>query len=260
MSASHNQVAPKSEAPSTRQLSAKIFLVSAVGLLLEMMLIRWIGTEIRIFAYLQNTVLIVCFLGLGVGCFASRKPIRLPRGLAALAVLTAILSLPAIRPLTARITDFLSVLGDLVIWEQLTCLEQLEFMGQQYDLSRKLARQRALDLLDLLGLRDRRNKLAKTLSGGMKRRLNIALALVHSPDILILDEPQAGLDPQSRILVRDYIRSLAGHMTVILTTHEMDEADRLADRIAVIDHGHLLVLDTADNLKNIFATLFDQLK
>jgi ABC-2 type transport system ATP-binding protein len=139
---------------------------------------------------------------------------------------------------------------DLVIWEQLTCFEQLEFIGRQYDLNYKVAKKKALEILALLGLEEKRNKLAKTMSGGMKRRLNIALALVHNPKVLILDEPQAGLDPQSRILVREYIRSLAGKMTVILTTHDMDEADRLADRIAVIDHGQLLVLDTSENLKN----------
>ncbi|UCH09841.1 MAG: ABC transporter ATP-binding protein [Fidelibacterota bacterium] len=139
---------------------------------------------------------------------------------------------------------------ELVIWEALTCLEQLEFIGRQYDVARRTARKKSLELLDLLGLSDRRNKLAKTLSGGMKRRLNLALALVHDPEILILDEPQAGLDPQSRILVREYIQSLAGTMTVILTTHEMDEADRLAQRIAIIDHGKLLVLDTSEGLKS----------
>jgi len=139
---------------------------------------------------------------------------------------------------------------NLVIWESLTCLEQLEFMGQQYNVNRKRARNSAHELLDILGLNQKRNKLAKTLSGGMKRRLNLALALVHNPEILILDEPQAGLDPQSRLLVREYIRSLAKKKTVILTTHEMDEAERLSDRVAIIDNGKLLVLDTPDNLKN----------
>ncbi len=84
----------------------------------------------------------------------------------------------------------------------------------------------------------------------MKRRLNIALAMVHDPEILILDEPQAGLDPQSRILVREIIRSLGQDRTVILTSHEMEEVDRLADRIAIIDHGRLLVLDTPQGLKS----------
>ena len=138
---------------------------------------------------------------------------------------------------------------DLVIWESLTCLEQLEFMARLYDVKRDTARSRSRELLEILGLEKKQHKLAKTLSGGMKRRLNIALALVHEPALLILDEPQAGLDPQSRILVREYIKSLSRRTTVILTTHDMDEADRLADRVAIIDHGKLLVLDTALNLK-----------
>jgi len=139
---------------------------------------------------------------------------------------------------------------EIVIWESLTCLEQLEFTARLYDVPRSVARKRSLGLLGIFGLEEKKHKLAKTLSGGMKRRLNIALALVHDPQILILDEPQAGLDPQSRILVREYIRSLAKKKTVILTTHDMDEADRLAERIGIIDHGELLVLDTSDNLKD----------
>jgi len=138
---------------------------------------------------------------------------------------------------------------ELVIWETLTCLEQLTFVGTLYDLPRKDARRRALELLHALGLSDRSDRLARTLSGGMKRRLNLALALVHDPDLLVLDEPQAGLDPQSRIMVREYIQSLAGKKTVLLTTHEMDEADRLAHRLGIIDHGRLLVLDTPEALK-----------
>ena len=139
---------------------------------------------------------------------------------------------------------------NLVIWEDLTCFEQMTFIGQQYDLSREMAAGRAERLLEDFHLTDRRHKLAKTLSGGMKRRLNLALALVHDPEILILDEPQAGLDPQSRILVREYIRSLAENKTVVLTTHDMDEVDRLADRVGIIDHGELLVLDTPEALKS----------
>lgn len=139
---------------------------------------------------------------------------------------------------------------DLVIWESLTCMEQLEFVGRQYDIDRHSAWQRADELLEVLGLKEERNRLAATLSGGMKRRLNIALALVHEPQILILDEPQAGLDPQSRVLVRDYVKSLRTETTVVLTTHDMDEADRLSDRIAIIDHGRLLELDTPEGLKS----------
>jgi ABC-2 type transport system ATP-binding protein len=139
---------------------------------------------------------------------------------------------------------------DLVIWESLTCLEQLEFVGRQYDMDRQSTWKKADELLDVLGLQEERNRLAATLSGGKKRRLNIALALVHEPRILILDEPQAGLDPQSRVLVRDYVKSLRKETTVVLTTHDMDEADRLSDRVAIIDHGCLLELDTPDGLKN----------
>jgi len=118
-----------------------------------------------------------------------------------------------------------------------------------YGMKPPLIRERCLLLLDALGLSESANQLAGTLSGGMQRRLNIALALIHDPEIVILDEPEAGLDPQSRISVREYIKSLAVEKTVILTTHNMDEADRLADRVAIIDRGELLVLDSPDALK-----------
>jgi ABC-2 type transport system ATP-binding protein len=136
-----------------------------------------------------------------------------------------------------------------VLWNNLTCLEQLEFIGEMYDMPRKVAHQRGEALLDIMGLADKHNQLARTLSGGMQRRLNLIMALVHDPDILVLDEPEAGLDPQSRVLVREYIKSLARKKTVILTTHNMDEADRIADRIAIMDHGQLLRLDTPEALK-----------
>lgn len=83
----------------------------------------------------------------------------------------------------------------------------------------------------------------------MQRRLNLIMALIHEPEILVLDEPEAGLDPQSRVLVREFVRSLARHKTVILTTHNMDEAERMADRVAIIDHGRLLKVDTPEELK-----------
>lgn len=139
---------------------------------------------------------------------------------------------------------------DIVLWERLTCLEQLQFMGEMYGLSRRLARERSERLLEELDLVEKRRHQARTLSGGMQRRLNLAMALVHDPQIVVLDEPEAGLDPQSRLRVRSYIQSLARRKTVILTTHNMDEAERLADRVAIIDHGRLLVLDTPQVLKN----------
>ena len=137
----------------------------------------------------------------------------------------------------------------LVVWPELGCLEQLVFVGEMYGVPRALARERGTALLGAMGLDDKTGKLAKTLSGGMARRLNLVLALVHDPEILVLDEPEAGLDPQSRVLVREFVRSLARKKTVVLTTHNMDEAERLADRVAIIDHGKLLELDTPDALK-----------
>ncbi len=109
--------------------------------------------------------------------------------------------------------------------------------------------ERGGQLLAEMDLTEKRNQQARQLSGGMQRRLNLAMALVHDPQIVILDEPEAGLDPQSRVRVREYIRSLRPRKTIILTTHNMDEADRLADRVAIIDHGRLLVLDTPQALK-----------
>jgi ABC-2 type transport system ATP-binding protein len=136
-----------------------------------------------------------------------------------------------------------------IFWPKLTCIEQLIFMTDMYDIPRKTAKARAKELLQLMGLEEKSDALADKLSGGMKRRLNICLALVQDPEILVLDEPEAGLDPQSRILVRNVIKNLAKEKTIILTTHNMDEADRLADRVAIIDHGKLLLLDTPGNLK-----------
>jgi len=138
----------------------------------------------------------------------------------------------------------------VVIWETLTPAEQLEFTGRLYGLTRQDARGRAAELVATFGLTEKANRLGRTLSGGMQRRLNIALALVHRPSVLFLDEPQAGLDPQSRVLVREYVRSLAGSATVIVTTHDMEEADKLSDRVCIIDRGRLLVLDTVAAVKN----------
>ena len=106
-------------------------------------------------------------------------------------------------------------------------------------------------MLSDLQLEDKRNSRAKALSGGMKRRLNLAMALVHDPEIVVLDEPSPGLDPQSRLVLWDFIQAIPkkGEKTVILTTHFMEEADRLSSNVAIIDHGRLLVNDTPEALK-----------
>jgi ABC-2 type transport system ATP-binding protein len=138
---------------------------------------------------------------------------------------------------------------EIILWERLTCREQLAFIGEMYGLAPREARRRADLLLAEMNLEEKRNAQARTLSGGLQRRLNLIMALVHDPEIVILDEPEAGLDPQSRVRVRQYIQSLARRKTVILTTHNMDEADRLADRVAIIDHGELLRIGTPGELK-----------
>lgn len=139
---------------------------------------------------------------------------------------------------------------NIILWGQLTCLEQMSFIAGLYGLDKIFARRRSEQLLQDLDLLEKKDSLARTLSGGMQRRLNLAMALVHDPDILVLDEPEAGLDPQSRVLVREYVKSLARKKTIILTTHNMDEAERLADRVAIVDHGKLLTVDTPEALKH----------
>ena len=140
---------------------------------------------------------------------------------------------------------------ELVLWENLTCYESLKLMGDMYEVPKDILDQRIENLLKDLFLTDKANTVVSNLSGGMKRRLNLALAVIHEPEIVLLDEPSEGLDPQSRRVLWNYIRSLRDNegKTVILTTHLMDEADRLSDRVAIIDHGQLLKLDTPRNLK-----------
>ncbi|KPK86506.1 MAG: hypothetical protein AMS27_04910 [Bacteroides sp. SM23_62_1] len=138
---------------------------------------------------------------------------------------------------------------NIILWPKLTCYEQLVFIARMYNVPTSIASVRADNLLEQLGLREKKNKLANTLSGGMQRRLNILMAIIHDPDLVIFDEPEAGLDPQSKLLVRDFIIHTARDKTVIFTTHNMDEAERVSDRVAIIDKGKLLLLDTPGNLK-----------
>lgn len=138
---------------------------------------------------------------------------------------------------------------EIILWNKLTCFEQLVFMGRMYNVPGKIARERADQLLDRIGLREKKNKLVSTLSGGMKRRMNVIMAIIHEPEIVVFDEPEAGLDPQSRIMVRDFIQQTSTERTVIFTTHNMDEAERISDRVAIIDRGKLIQLDTPEHLK-----------
>jgi ABC-2 type transport system ATP-binding protein len=153
-----------------------------------------------------------------------------------------------------EISEIKSLIGycpqENIYFPKLTCLEQLVFMGNIYGIPSKECKPRGLGLLEMLGLINKSKVYARNLSGGMKRRLNIALALIHNPRILILDEPEAGLDPQSRVLVRNFIKSLTKEKTIILTSHNMDEVDRMADRVAIMDSGKIMLTDTPYNLKN----------
>jgi ABC-2 type transport system ATP-binding protein len=136
------------------------------------------------------------------------------------------------------------------IQEELTGRENLEIIGRLYHLSRARSRSRAVDLLDQFDLSDAANRTAKTYSGGMQRRLDLAASLVGSPKVLFLDEPTTGLDPRSRLGMWDIIRSLVEvGTTLLLTTQYLDEADELADQIVVIDHGLVIAAGTAEELK-----------
>ena len=136
------------------------------------------------------------------------------------------------------------------IQEELTGRENLEIVGRLYHLRWPEARSRALELLEQFGLTDAANRAAKTYSGGMQRRLDLAASLVGRPRVLFLDEPTTGLDPRSRLGMWDIIRSLAaGGTTILLTTQYLDEADELADEIVVIDHGQVIAAGTAEELK-----------
>jgi len=136
------------------------------------------------------------------------------------------------------------------IQEELTGKENLEIVGRLYHLSRATARSRAVELLDQFGLSDAADRTAKTYSGGMQRRLDLAASLVGRPQVLFLDEPTTGLDPRSRLGMWEVIRSLvAGGTTLLLTTQYLDEADELADEIVVIDHGQVIAAGTSEELK-----------
>jgi ABC-2 type transport system ATP-binding protein len=138
---------------------------------------------------------------------------------------------------------------ELALFEDLPARANIELFGALYGLPKALARQRATDVLQRVGLADRARDRPATFSGGMKRRLNIACALVHDPAVLLLDEPTAGVDPQSRNAIFDNLEALkrAGK-ALVYTTHYMEEAERLADRIVIIDHGKVVASGTLAEL------------
>jgi len=137
----------------------------------------------------------------------------------------------------------------LAVYEDLTAEENLLFFGQLALLQRSRLRERIAWCLDFVRLTERSRDRVKTFSGGMKRRLNLAVALIHDPPLLLLDEPTAGVDPQSRHVIFEKILELKSSGRAILyTTHYMEEAQRLCDRVGIIDHGQLLALDEVERL------------
>ena len=138
---------------------------------------------------------------------------------------------------------------DLAMYPDLTARENLRFFARLYGLGRADATARIDEVLELIGLADRADDRADEYSGGMKRRLNIGIGLLHRPALLILDEPTVGVDPQSRNAILESVEALAGEgMAVVYTTHYMEEAERLCDRIGIIDHGHLMAEGTRREL------------
>jgi len=137
----------------------------------------------------------------------------------------------------------------LALYEDLSARENLEFFGGLYGLRGRELNAAVDAALDMVGLRDRAGDRSKTFSGGMQRRLNLAAALVHGPDVLLLDEPTAGVDPQSRNSIIELVRSLKGRgTTIVYTTHYMEEAQKLCDRVGVMDRGSMLAVGTIDEL------------
>jgi ABC-2 type transport system ATP-binding protein len=137
----------------------------------------------------------------------------------------------------------------LALYDGLTGEENVALFGRLFGLEGKRLRERVEAALAFVGLRERGRDPVATYSGGMKRRLNLAVAVVHEPELVVLDEPTVGVDPQSRHLILENIRTLgAAGRTVLYTTHYMEEAERLCDRVGILDHGRLLALDTVPGL------------
>lgn len=138
---------------------------------------------------------------------------------------------------------------EIALYEELTALENFKFWGQMYGLSGKSLNMRIDEVLEQIGLKDRAKQRIKTYSGGMKRRVNIGVGLLHKPRLLFMDEPTVGIDPQSRRAILESVKELnRSGMTILYTTHYMEEAQELSDRVGIIDYGELIALGTQAEL------------
>lgn len=141
---------------------------------------------------------------------------------------------------------------EIALYPTLTAKENLMFWGRMYGLGENLLRQRVEEALEIAGLKDRAKSRIDSYSGGMKRRINIAAALLHKPRILIMDEPTVGIDPQSRNHILETVLKLNREgMTVIYTSHYMEEVEFLCTRVAIVDHGKIIAIGTQDELKKV---------
>ncbi len=151
---------------------------------------------------------------------------------------------------TQKVKEQIGVcIQETAIYPYLTGKENLELFGKLYGMNKKAIKERSTMLLDKMGLSDDAKRVTAKYSGGMKRRLSLALALIHDPQIAFLDEPTVAMDPQSRHAVWDFVKTQkAQGKTIILTTHYMEEAEELCDRVGIIDHGKLIALGTTKEL------------
>ena len=146
---------------------------------------------------------------------------------------------------------------EIALFDDLNCFQNLAFFASLYGMSKINIATRSAEVLDIVGLTDRAAEPIKDFSGGMKRRLNIAVALVHSPELLVLDEPTVGVDPQSRNAIFDVLEKLkSSGMTLIYTSHYMEEVERMCDHIAIIDHGKVIIEGTLEQLLGTLESRF----
>src|SRR5690625_1137932 len=144
---------------------------------------------------------------------------------------------------------------DIALYEDLTAEENLYFFGRIYRMSGSILKEKIEEILKLIGLTERKKEVVKKFSGGMKRRLNIGVALLHDPELLIMDEPTVGIDPQSRNYILETVKRLNQEkgLTILYTSHYMEEVEYLCDRIYIMDRGNLIAVGTKDEIKKILS-------